>query len=156
MHPLVESQMIYSRVPIWRGPIFHNIMHCTAITAADRKSDFKLQTDTPYLAFTCELWGVYLRRLEKIDSVITTLQRLSIRQTFKQRTDLSTCHHNKTMANNNRRLKYYMNLTFLKEKSLNCCVTNYFVTQLKSNGCGDPCNCQNYTKEQARSHSTVR
>ena len=53
VHPLKKSQMIYSRVPMWRATIFHNITHGTAMAAAERKSDFKLQTDTPYLALTC-------------------------------------------------------------------------------------------------------
>ena len=29
------------------------------MAAAERKSDFKLTTDTPYLALTGERWGVY-------------------------------------------------------------------------------------------------
>ena len=31
----------------------------TSMTAPEPKSDFKLTTDTPYLALTSELWGVY-------------------------------------------------------------------------------------------------
>ena len=31
------------------------------MTAAERKSDFKLTTDTPYLALTDELWGVFCK-----------------------------------------------------------------------------------------------
>ena len=35
------------------------------MTAAEPKSDFKLTTDTLYLALTCELWGVYCEDLEE-------------------------------------------------------------------------------------------
>ena len=43
----------------------------TAMTAAERKSDLKLTTDTPYLALTGQLWCVYFGIWEKIDHVIT-------------------------------------------------------------------------------------
>ena len=38
--------------------IFHDIAYGTAMPVAERKSDFKLTIDTPYLALTGELWGV--------------------------------------------------------------------------------------------------
>ena len=34
-------------------------------TATKRKSDFKLTTDTPYLALPGELWGAYYENLEE-------------------------------------------------------------------------------------------
>ena len=37
----------------------------TAMTATERKSDFKLTTGTPYLALTGELWGVYYEKFEE-------------------------------------------------------------------------------------------
>ena len=53
--PLAES---YSPVPLLCGQVFHHITIGTAKTAAEHKSDFKLTTDTPYLALTDELWDV--------------------------------------------------------------------------------------------------
>ena len=47
----------YSQVPLKRGPIYHDIAYGTAMTAAERKSDFKLTINTPYLTLTGELWG---------------------------------------------------------------------------------------------------
>ena len=35
------------------------------MTASERNSDFKLTTDTPYLALTGELWGVYYENIEE-------------------------------------------------------------------------------------------
>ena len=35
------------------------------MTAAECKSDFKLTTDTPYLALTGVLWGVYYENFEE-------------------------------------------------------------------------------------------
>ena len=35
------------------------------MTAIDRKSDFKLTIDTPYLSLTGELWGVYYDNFEE-------------------------------------------------------------------------------------------
>ena len=58
----------YSRVPLWRGPIYYDIAIGTAMAAAERKSDFKRTTlsfcnfitiDTQYLALMGEIWGVY-------------------------------------------------------------------------------------------------
>ena len=37
------------------GPIHHDIIYGTGITATEFKSDFKLTTDTPYLVLTGEL-----------------------------------------------------------------------------------------------------
>ena len=39
-----------------RGPIYHDITFSTAMTATEIKSDFKLTTDTPFLALTGKLW----------------------------------------------------------------------------------------------------
>ena len=49
----------YSEMPLWRGPIYHDITYSTAITVAESKSDFLTPTDTPYLSLMGELWGVY-------------------------------------------------------------------------------------------------
>ena len=49
----------YSPVSLQCGPIYHDITYGTAMTAAERKSHFKLTTHTPYLALTGKLWGVY-------------------------------------------------------------------------------------------------
>ena len=46
-------------MPLKRGPIYHDIIYGTAMTGAELKSDFKFTTDSPYLALTGELWGVY-------------------------------------------------------------------------------------------------
>ena len=35
------------------------------MTATERKSDFKLTTDTPYLALKVELWGVCYENFEE-------------------------------------------------------------------------------------------
>ena len=44
-----------SPVPLWRGPIFHDITYGTAMTVAEFRSDFKVTTDTPYLVLTGEV-----------------------------------------------------------------------------------------------------
>ena len=41
------------------------------MTATERKTDFKLITDTLYLALTGELWDVYHYIFKDIDHVIT-------------------------------------------------------------------------------------
>ena len=51
------ARATYSRVPLLRGQIYH-ITYSTAVTAAKHKSGIELTKDTPYLALTCELWGV--------------------------------------------------------------------------------------------------
>ena len=38
-----------------------DITYGTAITAAEIESDFRITTDTPYLALTGELWGVFCK-----------------------------------------------------------------------------------------------
>ena len=35
------------------------------MTTTEHKSDFKLTTDTPYLALTGEVWGVYYENFEE-------------------------------------------------------------------------------------------
>ena len=42
------------------------ITYGSATTAAERKSDFKLTTDTPYPTLMGELWGVYYEDFEEI------------------------------------------------------------------------------------------
>ena len=49
----------YSRVPLWRGPIYHDIIHGIAMTGAELRSDFTLTTDTANLVLTGELGGAY-------------------------------------------------------------------------------------------------
>ena len=44
------------------------------MAAAERKSDTKLTTDTPYLALTAELCVSFAKIREKIDRVITAPQ----------------------------------------------------------------------------------
>ena len=39
--------------------------YVTVMTAGERKSDFQLTTDTPYLALTAKLWGVYYENFEE-------------------------------------------------------------------------------------------
>ena len=48
----------YSQV---RGPIYHDVIYGTVITVTESESDFTLKTDTPYLALTGELCGVYCK-----------------------------------------------------------------------------------------------
>ena len=53
-------------MPLWHGPIYHDITYGTVKTATECKSDFKfLTTDTPYLALTGELWGLYYENFEE-------------------------------------------------------------------------------------------
>ena len=42
-----------------RCPIQHDITYNTLVTEAERNSEFVFTTNTPYLALTGELWGVY-------------------------------------------------------------------------------------------------
>ena len=37
----------HNQVPLEHGPIWHDIVHSTAVTTAEYKSKFKLPTDTP-------------------------------------------------------------------------------------------------------------
>ena len=54
----MQYETRYNQVPLQRGPIYHYITHGTAMTA-EHVSDFNLTRDTPHLALTGELWGVY-------------------------------------------------------------------------------------------------
>ena len=45
--------------------IYQDITYSAAMTVTERKSDFKLTTDTPYLALTGELWGAYYENFEE-------------------------------------------------------------------------------------------
>ena len=56
---LQAHKHIYSQVPLYRGPIFHDITYGTAKTVAECELDFRITTDTPYLALTGELWSVF-------------------------------------------------------------------------------------------------
>ena len=40
---------------LWRGPIYDDITYNTAITVAESESDFRITTDTPYLALKGKL-----------------------------------------------------------------------------------------------------
>ena len=55
--------MEYSLVLLHCGLIYHDITCDTAITVAESESDIKITTDTPYLALTGELLGVYYEDL---------------------------------------------------------------------------------------------
>ena len=59
-------QLQYISVPIARS-IYHDPTYGTVITVAESESDFRITTDTPYLALTGMLWGVYGESLEKIN-----------------------------------------------------------------------------------------
>ena len=43
----------------------HDFSYGTTMTVAEHKSDLQLTKDTPYLALTGELWGVYCDNLEE-------------------------------------------------------------------------------------------
>ena len=46
-------------MPLSHNAIYQDIAIDIAMTAAERKSDFKLTTNTPYLPLMGELWAVY-------------------------------------------------------------------------------------------------
>ena len=52
------------------GKIYHDTSRNIVITTAGHKSDFQFTKDTPYLALTGEIWGVYCEYFEKNDHVI--------------------------------------------------------------------------------------
>ena len=54
-----NNEVKYSQVPLWHSLIYHDVKYNTAITVAESESDIRITTDTPYLALTGELWGVY-------------------------------------------------------------------------------------------------
>ena len=56
---LFQAKIIYYILFSHRTLIYHEITQGTAMTATNCKPDFKLTTDTPYLALTGELWAVY-------------------------------------------------------------------------------------------------
>ena len=43
--------------------MYHVITYDAAVTVATNESDTRITTDTPYLAFAAELWGVYCEDL---------------------------------------------------------------------------------------------
>ena len=47
-----------------------DIAYNTLVTEAENKPEFVFATDTPYLSFTGELWGFFVKNLKKIDRVI--------------------------------------------------------------------------------------
>ena len=49
----------YSQVPLSYGAIYHVIAYGTAMTVAESEPDFRIISDTPFLALLGELWGVY-------------------------------------------------------------------------------------------------
>ena len=59
--PLVSwlSCMFQSSAIIMWPNLYHDVTYGTAITVAESESDFRIATDTPYLALTGELWVVY-------------------------------------------------------------------------------------------------
>ena len=67
MIPLI---WIYSRVPSYRDLILHDITHITGVTETDYKSEFGHTKDTPLLALTGELRGIFVKIWDKIDRVI--------------------------------------------------------------------------------------
>ena len=63
----ISQGIKYSKVPLSWDPIYHDITYGIAITVEESDSDFRIKTDTPYLALTGELLGVSIVRiLEKI------------------------------------------------------------------------------------------
>ena len=44
-------------MPLWRGPVQHDIAYSTLVTDAEHKSEFVFTTDTTYLALMGELEG---------------------------------------------------------------------------------------------------
>ena len=55
----------YSRMLLKHGPIHLDIPYTIVMITRERKSNFWLTTDTPYLALTGELWGVYYENFEE-------------------------------------------------------------------------------------------
>ena len=53
----------YSQVSSQRGVIYHDITRDTANRVTEIESDIRITTDTPYLVFTGEEWGVYCEGL---------------------------------------------------------------------------------------------
>ena len=51
----------YNQVPLWRGPVYHDIAYGTAIIVAESETDFRITTDS----------GSIVKILEKNDGVIT-------------------------------------------------------------------------------------
>ena len=51
--------------PCWPHELCSLGTYGTSMTATGCKSDFKLTTDTPYLAFMAELWGVFYENFEE-------------------------------------------------------------------------------------------
>ena len=69
----------YSRLPLQRGPISNGIPYITALTGKEYKSEFQFTKDTPYLALTGELGGVFYEIFFKTDRVITVPHCIYIR-----------------------------------------------------------------------------
>ena len=60
---------------LWHGSIYQDITYGTAMTAAERKSNFKLKIATPYLTLTGELWGVHYEDFEENHSQVSNIRR---------------------------------------------------------------------------------
>ena len=73
---------VYSRVPLWRGPLYYNILYCSKVTDVDNESGFIFTKYTPYLAIAGELWGVYCENFFLIDRVVTTPPRILYTQSL--------------------------------------------------------------------------
>ena len=50
---------LYSKMPLWRGLMYHSITYYTVMTVAESESDIRIVKYTPYIAFTGELWVVF-------------------------------------------------------------------------------------------------
>ena len=51
------SDCIYGQVPLYRGPIYHDITYGNVIIEAESESDIRITTVIPLLALTGKLWG---------------------------------------------------------------------------------------------------
>ena len=55
------------------GPIYHDITYSTVTIVAESESDFRITTDTPYLALMGKLWRFIVSILKKIQCNIVAL-----------------------------------------------------------------------------------
>ena len=58
-------------MPLWRGPVWYSTQHCTALTQASPKFEFRLTKDNTYLALGGKLWGVDYEDLGEFYRVTT-------------------------------------------------------------------------------------
>ena len=62
----IQSSAVITRSNLSRykcSLIYHDITYHNAVTVAENAWDIRITTDTPYLALTGELWGVYRENL---------------------------------------------------------------------------------------------